>query len=72
VLHELEETGHFTSADIFIVSPSGGKLSDENSRNEDGGTMNNLTAKQLLQCRCHYFDWHHQTYYWRRQYVQTG
>ena len=49
-MHELAETGHFTSANIFITPPSYGELSDEDSDDAEGGsgTMDNLTSKRLL------------------------
>ena len=49
VVHELEESGHFTPGNVFIAPPNAGDgISDEDSGDEDGGTINNLSQRQLL------------------------
>lgn len=43
----LEDTDEMCSADVFITPPSNHDISDEDSGDEDGGTVNNLSGSQL-------------------------
>jgi hypothetical protein len=46
VLAQLEDE-EFWQADIYITPPNNGTATDEDSADEDGGTVNNLSGKQL-------------------------
>jgi hypothetical protein len=48
VLHELEISDHFNAGNIFIAPPDAGEVTDEDSGEEEGGTVNNLSKGQLL------------------------
>jgi hypothetical protein len=43
----LEETDGISSADVFITPPRNHDVSDEDSGEEDGGTVDNLNGNQL-------------------------
>ena len=43
----LEEEGHFDRADVFIGPPSDGEGTEEDSGDEEGGSIDNLSGRQL-------------------------
>jgi hypothetical protein len=43
----LEEDADFWEADVYISPPDNGNATDEDSADEEGGTVNNLSGKQL-------------------------
>ena len=48
MIDQLEEDGHFDSAEVFINPPSDADQSEIDSADEDsGGTLNNLSGRQL-------------------------
>jgi hypothetical protein len=47
VLAQLEDDEKFWQADIYISPPDNGAATDEDSADEEGGTVNNLSGKQL-------------------------
>lgn len=47
ILSILEERDDVTSADVFIFPPDDGDNTEEDSGDEEGGTPNNLSGKQL-------------------------
>ena len=47
VLAKLEEDPEFWEADVYICPPDNRNVTDEDSADEEGGTVNNLSGKQL-------------------------
>ena len=47
VLAQLEEDADFWEANVYITPPDNGNATDEDSADEEGGTVNNLCGKQL-------------------------